>query len=194
MHRTSIYFLLSLCSVFAFSHFSSLQAQGNLLPSIGLNSLPPDSTPICYAPIFTGNYTSSGLQPGDTAFDFTFYDLADNPHHLQSALNQGKPALLIAGSYTCPVFRNKISVINNVVAQYGSALDVFVLYELEAHPDIDTSVYFGYPNPGNANLQAGILYRQPTTYGERKALAQDCVDSLPISATVLIDGPCNEFY
>lgn len=183
------HFLLLL---FAFPAFSLLPAQ--VLPSIGLNALPADSDSLCDAPWYLGSFSASGLQVGDTAADFTLYQLDSTPFNLASSLQQGKPALVVAGSYTCPVFRNKIATINDLVSTYGNALHVVVVYELEAHPDIDTSAYFGVPNPGNANIQAGILYRQPTTYGERKAIAQDMLLAHPINATLVMDGPCNEFW
>lgn len=172
-----------------------ISAQGPALKStIGLSSLPADSDSICAIPNYTGGYSASGLQVGDTAYDFTFYDTSGAAVNLGSALSNGMPVLLVAGSYTCPVFRGKIDEINQVVSQYGSQIKVIVIYELEAHPDIDVSPYFGVVNTGNANIQAGILYRQPTTYGERIDVCKDLLDSLPINADVVIDGPCNEFW
>lgn len=171
-----------------------LHGQSGLQPSIGIGSLPSDNAALCVAPWYLGNFGQSGLQKGDSAADFTLYETDGTAFHLQSALQSGKPVLVVAGSYTCPVFRAKIPVINDIVANYGNDVTTVVVYELEAHPHTDTSVYFGYVNPGSQNLNAGILYNQPTTYGGRKAIAQDMMDSLPIAATVVMDGPCNEFW
>ncbi len=163
-------------------------------PSIGIASLPADSDSICFIPVYLGNFDASGIQDGDTAADFTLYDLNGDSVNLKDELSNGVPVLLVAGSYTCPVFRGKIPVINQVVQNYASAVKVIVIYEVEAHPDIDISPYFGVVNTTNTNIQAGILYPQPKTYGERKAVCQDLLDSLPINADVVIDGLCNEFW
>jgi hypothetical protein len=73
-------------------------------------------------------------------------------------------------------------------------LDVYIIYTLEAHPEIDTSVYFGYVETGSANIQAGILYQQPRTYGQRKTIVNEMLDSMPCLALVYLDGPCNNWW
>ena len=173
---------------------SAMTAQVALLPSIGVNSLPADSEPVCYIPLVNGSFNMNGIQAGDTASDFKLFDLAGDSVTLSEKLSTGKPVLMIAGSYTCPVFRNKIGSINNVVSLYGNQIEVFIVYTLEAHPDIDTSVYFGYVNTGAANINAGILYRQPVTYGERKDVVQDMLAAMTINAPVYLDGPCNNWW
>ena len=143
-------------------------AQPNLLPSIGIGPMPSDNDPVCTIPWYLGSFYTSGLAAGDTAYDFTLYDLNGDSLNLAEALSHGKPVLLVAGSYTCPVYRGKVAALNNVVTTYAGLVDVYIIYTIEAHPIIDTSVYFGYVNPTTTNLQAGITYRQPQTYGERK--------------------------
>lgn len=164
-----------------------------LLPSIGLPALPADSDSVCYMPFYTGSFSASGLQEGDTASDFTLYDLNGNDFNLSQKLSS-RPVLLVAGSYTCPVFRNKVAAINNIYTLYGGQIEVAIIYTPEAHPDIDTSVYFGYVNTGAANIAAGILYRQPVTYGERKDVVSDMLGAMNILAPVYIDGPCNNWW
>jgi len=174
--------------------FSISFAQPTLKPSIGVNSLPADSDSVCNIPWYLGSFFTSGLQKNDTAFDFKLYDLNSDSLVLSTALNTKKPVLLIAGSYTCPVFMGKIPKINQVITTYGSLLQVYVIYTIEAHPNIDTSVYFGYVNTGQQNINAGILYRQPTTYGERKQVVQDMLNNNTLNAPVFIDGPCNYWW
>lgn len=191
--------LVALLSVFTFQPFFSQNsyAQPVLLPSIGLGSLPADSDPICTIPVYLdpdGTYQQPGIQAGDTCPDFTFYDLAGNPWNLANELSDGQPVLLIGGSYTCPVFRNKTQLYNDLVTAYAGQVKVVIMYTVEAHPDIDISPYFGIVNTGNANQTQGILYRQPTTYGERKAIVDSMQNDLGITAPVLIDGPCNEWW
>jgi len=168
----------------------------DLLPSIGLFSLPADSDVICDFPIsidVDGTFNTPGPAVGDTMPDFTLYDLAGNPVTLSTELQNGKYVLLIAGNYTCPAFRNKISKINGIVTNYPADVSVFVIYGLEAHPSTDTSIYFGEVQPGAENISSGIMYPQPQTYGERKLMVEELNDSMTVYAPILIDGPCNEF-
>lgn len=180
--------------LFLLTLFFSIKLVAQPGPSIGLGALPSDQDSVCPIPWFTGSFNVSGYQAGDTVPDFTLYDLQGNAFNLSTALSGAVPILLVGGNYTCPVFRNKVPVINNVMNIYGNQIQVYVVYGVEAHPDIDTSVYFGYVNTGAANQQAGILYRQPVTYGERKAIVQDMLASMTIQAPVLIDGPCNNWW
>jgi hypothetical protein len=169
-------------------------AQPVLLPSIGIGALPADSDPVCSLPVQTPPIASVGRPEGESAADFTLYDLNGIAFNLEDALLIGKPVLMISASYTCPVFRNKIPLINDVVATYGSQLTTVIIYTVEAHPDVDISPYFGAVNTGAQNISAGILYEQPDTYGERKAVLQDLLDSLQIDAPIYLDGPCNEWW
>ncbi len=159
-----------------------------LNPSLGLDDLPADNEPICDWETYTGGFNNSGLQIGETATDFTLYELDGSPHNLMEDLQSGKPVLVIAGSYTCPVFRNRVPQINEVVATYGDEVIVYVVYVNEAHP-------WGDPGPYHGTMvgYANYPYAQHTTYGERKAVLEIMLDDLTIDATILIDGPCNEW-
>lgn len=172
-----------------------LKAQAPLLPSIGIGPLPADADPICTIPLYLGSFSASGKQVGDTAADFTIYSLNGDTFNLAKELAKGKPILLVAGNYTCPVFRNQIPSINNVVSTYSAQVTTLVYYGVEAHPT-DTSPYFGYVNVTSANNSAGILYPQPSTYGQRKQMVSDMLNdpSIPLSAPVYIDGPCNNLW
>lgn len=185
--RTLLFFLLILFN-------QKIFAQANLLPAIGTGMLPNDSDSICPIPWYLGSFYNSGLQVGDTAYDFVLFDLNGDSLHLQTALSYGRPVLLIAGSYTCPVFRGKVPVINNLISTYAGLLDVYIIYTIEAHPVIDTSVYFGYVNTTSQNQSAGILYQQPDTYGERKNIVSDMLSNMTIVAPVFMDGVCNDWW
>lgn len=178
----------------AFGLCAAVMAQPALLPSIGIGALPADSDPICPLPFQTPPITSCGRPDGEQAADFTLFDVDGNAFNLESALLQGKPVLVISSSYTCPVFRNKVPVINDVVATYGSQITTIVVYTPEAHPYLDISPYFGAVNTGQENINAGILYEQPETYGERKAVLQELLDSMQIDAPIYLDGPCNNWW
>lgn len=169
-------------------------AQPDLLPPIGIAALPADSDPICTLPFQSPPIQSVGRPEGEQAADFTLYDLDGDAFNLEAALLQGRPVLMISSSYTCPVFRNKVPLINSLVATYGTQLTILIVYTPEAHPYLDISPYFGAVNTGQANINAGILYQQPTTYGERKAVAQDMLNDMQIDAPLFIDGPCNDWW
>jgi hypothetical protein len=170
-----------------------MMAQPVLKPGIGLSSLPADGDVTCTIPWYLGSFDSSGLQVGDTAFDFKLYSLNGDSFVLSEKLGQGKPVLLVSGSYTCPVFRNKLDELNAIAAAYAGQLEVAIVYAVEAHPT-DISPYFGYVNVNQANQNQGILYPQPGTYGERKAICSDLLQNETVSVPVYLDGPCNVWW
>ncbi|MCP4443125.1 MAG: T9SS type A sorting domain-containing protein [Aureispira sp.] len=180
--------LLCLC-LLSYSTF----AQPTLKPSIGIGSLPSNSDPICTIPVYTGDFDTVGHDKGDTIPDFTLYTPNGTAVNMQTALTTGKPVLLVNGSLTCPVFRGKIADINNIAATYNSNLQVYIVYTVEAHPT-DPSPYSGTIWVTGQNQNAGILYPQPTTYGERKALVDTLTSNYSITPEILIDGPCNNWW
>lgn len=181
---------LTLCAALGLEAF----AQPVLLPSLGIASLPADADAMCPLPVQTPPIVQCGRPEGEQAADFTLYDLNGNAFNLNDALLLGKPVLLISASYTCPVFRNKVPLINTIVVTYDGQLTTAIIYTPEAHPAIDPSPYFGAVNTGQANISAGILHQQPQTYGERKAIVQAMLDSMDIDAPVYLDGPCHPWW
>ncbi|MDQ3101137.1 MAG: T9SS type A sorting domain-containing protein [Bacteroidota bacterium] len=169
-------------------------AQPVLLPSIGIGLQPSSADQICTLPFETPPLESNGRPAGENAADFSLYDLQGDQFNLEEALLEGKPVLMIAGSYTCPVFRNKMPLINQIQQTYGDQLTTVVVYTAEAHPDQDISPYFGAVNTHEANFAEGILYQQPTTYGQRLSIAADMLAAMTIEVPVFIDGPCNEWW
>ena len=186
MYRTKYLLLLLLICGFT--------VKGQLLPSIGLSNLPFDSDSICTIPIAQGSGSAPGIMPGNPVPDFKLYTLGGDSVELSSVLQSGKSVLLISSSYTCPVFRGKIPVINQVDSIYQGLLNVYVIYTVEAHPIVDVSPYSGNVWTTSANQTEGILFEQPKTYGERKAVLSSLLSSNYLRPTVLIDGPCNEWW
>jgi hypothetical protein len=180
--------------LFAFQVLFTASTMAQLLPSIGLNSLPSDNDSICPIPVYAGSFYTSGFEAGDPVPDFTLFDLNGDSVNLGAALQSGKPVLLIAGSYTCPVFRGKINDINIIDSLYGSLLNVYVVYTADAHPIVDGSPYSGTVWVPSANFSEGVLYEQPKTYGERKELIDSMLLNYSINVPILIDGPCNEWW
>lgn len=179
---------------------TSLIAQPVLKPSIGLSSLPADNTPICNIVCGNYNFNNEGLAVGDTIPQFQFYTLSGTPYDAQSLLNTGKPLCIVAGSFTCPVWRGKITELNNLISTYGSQVNFLVVYVVEAHPNSpDVSPYSCNVWVTSQNQTEGVLYLQPTTYGARKQVATDMMNNTcncmqTFNCPMVIDGPCNEFW
>jgi hypothetical protein len=172
----------------------SLFSQPVLGPHIGQSSTPALSDPVCSIPVYTGEMDTSGYAEGELVNDFTLYKTNGDSVRLSDALSNGKPVLLIAGNYTCPVFRQRIPEINAVTSFYGSALQVYVVYVNEAHPIVDPSPYSGMVWVTSQNNAEGVLFEQPDTYGERLNLIDSLLDNYSIVPEILVDGPCNEWW
>jgi len=176
---------------------SQLSIAQTLNPTIGIGSLPADGDSVCPIQIYIDSsqgFTASGLQQGDTAADFTLYDVNGNLFNLSSELQKGKPILMVAGSYTCPVYRDKLGVLNSIASTYSNDLTAFIVYVVEAHPDVDVSPYSGTVWTVGGNTSVGIVYQQPKTYGERKAVLTAMMGTETINVPVYIDGPCNNWW
>lgn len=188
--------ILLFLSTFQFSVL--IFSQGVLKSSIGLSALPGDNTSICTPTCSSSyNFDTDGYLVGDTIPDFSFYTLAGTPYNAQTLINSGKPLCIVAGSYTCPVWRGKIDSLNMLISKYGSKVNFMVVYVCEAHPKSpDISPYscaVWDPNPST------VKYLQPTTYGQRKATCTDMVNNTcgcmqTVNCPIVIDGPCNEFW
>ncbi|MDQ3110999.1 MAG: T9SS type A sorting domain-containing protein [Bacteroidota bacterium] len=166
----------------------------NLLPAINSGILPANNDPVCSSPYYINtDFDTSGYDVGELVNDFTLFDKYGNGFQLSAVLSQGKPVLLIAGSLTCPVFRQQVADINAVYATYAAYINTNVIYTIEPHPT-DTSPYSGNINVTNQNLNQGILYAQPTTYLQRKDLVDTLLQTINLNCPLYIDGPCNEWW
>lgn len=140
-------------------------------------------------------FQTVGLQPGDVAPDITLYDLAGRAYTLSHLLATGKPVMLVSASYTCPVFRGNIEKINALAARLADSAHVLVVYVVEAHPaHNEPCPYIGQPWVTDENQTDGILYRQPTTYAERRALAVAQQAAMPLVCPIVLDTPENAFW
>lgn len=133
---------------------------------------------------------------GDTVNDFTLYKLDGTAVNLTTVIQQTqKPVLLVAGSYTCPVFRDRMTELNQMSTFYGSQLNIYIVYVVEAHPKSPhVSPYSGTVWVTSQNQQQGVLYGQPTTYGQRKQIVNTMTTSMTILPEILLDGPCNPWW
>jgi hypothetical protein len=182
--------------LFSFWIISPGFSQPFLKPSIGLSALPANSTPVCTIPTYSGSFYTSGYSIGDTVNDFRLYKIDGTPVQLSTVITQtNKPVLLVAGSYTCPVFRDRVAELNQMAAFYGSQLNIYIVYVVEAHPKSPyVSPYSGTVWTTSQNQQQGVLYGQPGTYGQRKSIVNTMQTNMTIVPEILIDGPCNEWW
>jgi len=175
-------------------------SQVTLKPSIGLNQLPTDADSIPFPGLFidmSKTFESKGLKKGDTIPHFRLYDYNGQEYDIETILNTGKPCLLIEGSYTCDVFRSRLPLIDSLKTEYGSKINIYIVYTVEAHPDSpDVVPYMGMIWVPDTNKTLGIGYRQPVTYGQRKVIVHAMLNDsrFTINVPVLIDGPQNKFW
>ncbi len=170
-----------------------LQVKAQLGPSLTSPGAPQASDPICTIPLYLGSFYTTGPAVGSLSPDFTLHGLNGDSLHLAGLLAGGKPLLLVNGSLTCPVFRNKIPALEQMALAYAGLLEVAIVITVEAHPT-DVSPYFGYVNITSQNQQEGILYPQPLSYGDRANLAQIAVNHSNITVPVYLDRPCQEWW
>jgi hypothetical protein len=152
--------------------YSVICAQVELLPAINSGTFPSDGDEVCeIVPRPEGNPWIP-VEVGDVMADFTLYDITGNAVTLSSVLNSGKNVLMVAGSYTCPIFRNHMTELNAVASQFSDQIECFVVYTVEAHPT-------GSVMPSSGNIHpTNPPYFQPETYGERKDNVQDMLDGV----------------
>lgn len=169
-------------------------AQIDLGPRFGPDVEPEDAAVICEIPeLVTPSVETHGFHVGNVVDDFSLFTPDGEQVTLKDELSYGLPLLLIACSYTCTVFRDRIPQINALQEMFDGRVRFLLVYTLEAHPIQDISPYFGYVSVGR-NLQDDILYRQPATYGARRDVARDMLAALDVRQRVVIDGPCNEWW
>jgi hypothetical protein len=139
------------------------------------------------------DFEKDGPKPGEKAPDFQLKTLEGKSVRL-SDLWAAKPTLIMTGSYTCPVFRNRIREFEKLAKDFGDQLNCLVVYTVEAHPKGDPSPYRSPDLPAGkrewvtrANEEKGVLHAQPETMEERVALAKTAAKDLDIGVPVAVD-------
>lgn len=106
------------------------------------------------------------LRAGDRAVDFELSDVTGRPVKL-SALLAERPVLLVQGSYTCPVFQERLPALRDSAARYDNRVHTVVVYNIEAHPKAEPSPYRGVPTEHEYSDRG-----QPRTYADRATNAR----------------------
>jgi len=135
-------------------------------------------------------YESTGVQPGDVVADLTVHIISGGTQQL-SELWQDNPALIMTASLTCPVARDHIGQLDDLREQFADAVNVVVLYTIEAHPKGDPAPDHDVEWLTRTNQREGILHRQPTTMDERMTLAKKFQRLTETTTPILIDGMDN---
>jgi hypothetical protein len=112
-----------------------------------------------------------------------------------------RPALIVTASLTCGHSRERQPEVEKLAAKYKDAVNVVVLYTLEAHPVGSASPYAIYSpeseesgKPGERSggaKKAGLERRQPQTGEQRKALAREFQDRLQVKSLMVLDEMSN---
>ena len=116
-------------------------------------------------------FAAHGPRVGAPMPEIEVVDMDGEPASL-SALWHNRPAVLVTASLTCPVARRRIPPLAEALAPYREALGRGVLYTREAHPVVDKAPHADGEWLTDANKEAGILHRQPTTIVDRLRLAE----------------------
>lgn len=90
-----------------------------------------------------------------------------------------KPVVLIFGNFTCGPFRSMYPMVEEISERYRDQATFISIYVREAHPSDGWHM--------ESNAKVGVKVNQPTTYDERRAVAQQCHDKLKYSMPLLVD-------
>jgi len=158
------------------------QSDGSIDAFLSVLRPESDLTPNCFnspeEPFGPDNSTSDSialLAQAQVGIDFTLSDVDGAPWTLSLAL-RASPVILITGSYTCPIYRDRaMPGIEALAQEYQGRVQLVHLYTVEAHPqDPEPSAYRGEPWP----LKYSDV-SDPKTYAERVENARALVAAQP---------------
>jgi len=143
-----------------------------------------------------GNWEALGVQKGQTVPDFILFSQEGKAFNLSSEVKNQKPIVLISGSYTCDVSRANMKAIKSFQKKFSKDANFFLVYTIDAHPYDVASPYSAERKVWVAknNIRDNIKAKQPKTYQERVALAQQWINDNSIEFPVLIDAPDNFYW
>jgi hypothetical protein len=136
------------------------------------------------------DYEHTGVQVGQQMREFPVVDLANTPVSL-STLWRDRPCVLMTGSLTCPVSRDRAADFAAMADRFGESINVAMLYVVEAHPDESPSPYSETVWVTRRNLDDAVLHPQPSSVNERVQLAKAFASGLSASTTVVVDEMSN---
>lgn len=90
-----------------------------------------------------------------------------------------KPVVLVFGNFTCGPFRSIYPTVEAVRERQKDNADFLLIYVREAHPTDGWAM--------KSNEKVGVAVAQPTTFAERKSVAEQCAAKLNPSIPLLVD-------
>ena len=130
----------------------------------------------------TGAEKVAGPKVGDPAPLLELHKLDGSLVQLSSL--KGRIVVLEFGSYSCPVFREKVPAMEKLKSDLGARAQFFVVYGKEAHPVGEWEV--------DRNKDAGISVEQPKKIDGRRELAQQAREKLKITLPITLDTMGND--
>lgn len=117
------------------------------------------------------------LPQGSAAPEWATTDLSGRPVRLESL--KRRPTVMIFGSFSLPLFRQKAQQANQLREDLGTQGQVYVVYTREAHAKGEWEV--------ERNRDEKISVAQPADATERIAAARQAIKSLKLDVPVLVD-------
>ncbi|WP_337042537.1 hypothetical protein [Emticicia sp. 17c] len=169
--------------------------------SISLNTPPNDNDKITIQ-VSKGintnysNFKNLGYQKGDKIPDFTLFTPEGSEFSVDKTLANGKPLVLISGSYTCDISRFNLPEANALGVKYNAQINIYHVYTVEAHPFDKFCPYSSDKTMKipTANIRDNVQANQPKTYGERRKLAKKWQAENNILIPILVDKPDNDYW
>lgn len=138
-----------------------------------------------------GYFEGRGVALGDTVPTLNVYRLDGSSAKL-SEYWRDRPALVVTGSLTCDVTRERIDQLNALARRFDGRINVVLLYTLEAVPsDSPAPGPAGEAlaeRPGDSDTPSRA---QPKTLGERIKLAAELRDTFGLEPDIVIDDMDN---
>jgi len=138
-------------------------------------------------------FGKQGPQVGDAMPSARLVDQSGDEVALES-LWEGRPAVLVSASLTCPVARSRIPELTKLIADRGEAVGRGILYTKEAHPKIDKAPHADGEWLTTANERDGILHRQPRELEARLELARTMRDGWTPGYLYFVDAMDDALY
>ena len=115
----------------------------------------------------------------EMAPDFTAKSLSGKDSVRLSERLGKRPLVLVFGNFTCGPFRSMYPTVEAVWNRQKDFADFLFVYVREAHPTDGWAM--------TSNEKAGVAVAQPTTFAERKQVAEQCVARLKPAIPFYVD-------
>ena len=141
------------------------------------------------------HFAAHGPGVGDAMVDAELTDPRGTTHRLAESWADS-PALFLSASLTCPIARTRIPELQTQLGDDASRIQQVVLYTREAHPRVDPAPHSigGREWLTQANIDEGILVRQPYDVQSRRDLARRFQDGWATELSVLADSMDDALY